>query len=448
MIRLDAYYEGEQPLSFMHPEVQAIIGDRVRQVCINWPRLVVGSVEERLDVEGFRYADNADSDKDLWDVWQSNGLDELSQQAHVDSLVFGSSYAMVSTNPEAGEPPLVTVESPLQMVVDRDPKTRKIRAALKQWIDIMPQVNMRVIKVALYLPDGTYWYRLDQGSYILEDSDEHGLGVVPVVALVNRGRLLRPDGASELTDVLPLADAANKIATDMMVSAEFHAMPRRWSLGMEEAIDTNGQPVTPYKQIAGHIWENATSTIEGAAFGQFPEAQLTNFHATLEALAKLVASLTGLPPHYLGMATDNPASADAIRSSEARLVKTAERKQRAWGESWESVMRLVLRFANGSFDEAAESLETIWRDASTPTIAQSADAALKLHTAGITTLHQTREDLGYSAVQIERMEADDAAAVVSGVLPGLFGPPVPTPTPKPPAEPMPMTMPAVPGAAG
>src|SRR5690606_16792788 len=128
----------------------------------------------------------------------------------------------------------------------------------------------------------------------------------------------------------------------------------------------------------------------------FQAASLSNFHESINQLARLVASVAGLPPHYLGYSTDNPASADAIRSSEARLVKRAERKQRAFGGSWEQVMRLVRRFQSGDWDPRLLRLETVWRDASTPTVAQAADAVAKKHAEGIITTRQAREDLGYT----------------------------------------------------
>jgi hypothetical protein len=52
--RLLEYYEGRQRLSYMHPELQATLDERVRQVVINWPRLVVDALEERIDLQGFR----------------------------------------------------------------------------------------------------------------------------------------------------------------------------------------------------------------------------------------------------------------------------------------------------------------------------------------------------------------------------------------------------------
>src|SRR3954452_10574027 len=71
----DAYYEGEQPLSYMHPELVQQLEGQVRQVVINWPQMVVDALEERLDIEGFRRPDQAEGDTALWEIWQDNDMD-------------------------------------------------------------------------------------------------------------------------------------------------------------------------------------------------------------------------------------------------------------------------------------------------------------------------------------------------------------------------------------
>ena len=88
--------------------------------------------------------------------------------------------------------------------------------------------------------------------------------------------------------------------------------------------------------------------------------------------------MAGLPPHYFGWSDANPASADAIRSAETRLVKRAERRQRSFGEAWEEVMRLGYIVTRGQLPDGAVMLETVWRDPATPTVAQTADALTKL----------------------------------------------------------------------
>ena len=437
--RLNSYYEGRQPLSYMAPELQRELEEQVRQVVVNWPRLVVDSIEERLDVEGFRFPGEAEADAELWRIWQANDLDEQSQQGHLDALVMRRAYVVVGSNDGDEATPIVTVESALDVYAEHDPRTRRVAAAVKRWME--GDGASRVEHATLYLPDATVWFVKDNGNWV-EDAafprDDHAMGVVPVEVLANRPRLKCADGSSELADVIPLSDAACKIATDMMVSAEYHATPRRvaFGFGEEDFVDEQGRKLSAFSRIIGRMWATEKTTQEGADVKQFPEANLANFHSTLEQLAKLVASLSGLPPHFLGQSTANPASADAIRSSEARLVKRAERKQRSWGGAWERVMRLVIRVRDGEWNDDARALETIWRDASTPTVAQSADAAVKKFQTKIVPLRQTREDLGYTQAQITRMEEQDeeaAKAVMQRVAGGdvlpLFGPkPDSTPT--------------------
>ncbi|MFF9279521.1 phage portal protein [Streptomyces griseosporeus] len=443
--RLDSYYEGKQPLSYMAPELEHELRDTVRQVVINWPRLVVDAIEERLDVEGFRMPGEAQADAELWRIWQANDLDTQSQQGHLDALVMKRAYVVVGSNETDPTTPIVTVESPLDMYAEHDPRTRKVAAAVKRWSE--GEGKDKVEHVTLYLPNVTIWWVKRDGAWVEDPDfprDEHEMGEVPVEVLANRPRLKKANGVSELADVIPLSDAACKIATDMMVSAEYHATPRRvaFGFGEEDFVDEQGNKVSAFSRIIGRMWATSQKTTEGADVKQFPEADLKNFHATISQLAQLVASLAGMPPHFLGYSTANPASADAIRSSEARLVKRAERKQRAWGGAWERVMRLVLRIRDGEWSDEARALETIWRDASTPTVAQAADAAVKKKQAGIVPLRQTREDLGYSQAQIARMEEEDERAaqnalrrLAAGDVTPLFGTKPDGPPPEPDDEP-------------
>jgi hypothetical protein len=358
----------------------------------------------------------------------------------LDALVMRRSYVIVGAREGDASTPLITVESALDVFAEHDPRTGAVAAAVKRWCE-EPEGESPVDYATLYLPNSTSWWVRGRSGVWEPDpeheKDEHKLGEVPVVVLANRPRLKCPGGVSEFKSVIPISDACCKIATDMMVSAEYHATPRRvaFGFGEEDFVDEQGRRVSAFSRIIGRMWATSRNRKEdGADVVQFPEASLSNFHDTINQLARLVASLAGLPPHFLGYATENPASADAIRSSESRLVKRAERKQREWGEAWEQVMRLALRFRKGNWDPRALSLETIWRDASTPTIAQKADAAVKLFTAKIVPLRQTREDMGYTQAQIVRMEeADEEVAedamkrILAGDLAALEAGPKPSP---------------------
>lgn len=421
LTKYDNYLEGEQPLKYMSEAMREEIGDTVAELVLNWARLVAEANESRLDVEGFRYADSDVEDATLWAGWQYNDMDEQSQQGHLDSIALSRSYVLISANDEKDQPPRNTVESPFQVWARRDPKTRKVTSAIKKWKD-----EDDVPHALVFTPMETQEFVSKSGEWVAGDfQDKHNFGVVPVVPLVNRPRILRPDGRSEFVDIIPLADAANKMATDMMVSGEFHAMPRRWAFGLKQSdfVDRHGNPLSTWSKVKSRLWANENPNIK---VGQFDEADLTVFHNTIKLLAQLTSQLAALPPHYMNFVGDNPTSADAIRSSETQLVKRIERKHTFLGGAWEEVQRINLMYLRQSpiLEARDYQLETVWRDPSTPTVAQKADAAVKKYESGIVPLEQTRIDLGYSATQREQMrrmdeESSVASAIARFARPGL-----------------------------
>lgn len=241
---------------------------------------------------------------------------------------------------------------------------------------------------------------------------------------MNRGRLLEPNGRSELADVLPIVDAIAKLGTDLMTSAEFHAMPRRWATGVElqeePVLDEHGNDTgetrlsNPFSDQPGRTWiaEDAETR-----FGQFEEAALEGFVRAIELLTWQLASCTGLPPHTFGLTKGQFPSAEGIRAAEAPLVQIAERKQKALAGSWEEVMRLAVQVRDGAVPDPMQRMETVWASAETRTPAQAADAAVKLVTAGIVPAEATWESLGFTPQQQEAMrrmrrtEALDRVAV-------------------------------------
>jgi hypothetical protein len=108
--------------------------------------------------------------------------------------------------------------------------------------------------------------------------------------------------------------------TNGQLAAETLAVPQRGVLGASKGdfVGQDGKPLTVWESYFGAIW--ALQNKDAKTF-QFDAASLANFETIVNMYARLVAGLTGLPSHYLGFTTENPASADAIRSSEARLVK-------------------------------------------------------------------------------------------------------------------------------
>lgn len=393
----DQYYEGEQPLKYMAPAMAKEYGETIAQLVLNWPRVVADAHENRLDIEGFRYAGTESVIESIQAAWQGNNLDELSQQGHLEAIALGRSYICVGAGDSPDDLPVISIESPMQMTVRRDQRTRAVRSAWKTWVEDDDKGTRRG---ALYLPDSTHYLTFKDGGWVSDsDPDEHNMGRVSVVPLVNRPRILRPGGMSEFKDIIGIADAANKMATDMMVSGEHHAMPRRWLWGLTEKDFKNpdGSRKNVFSMMKSAIWssEKKPGDIEA---GQFNESDLRNFHETIKLLAAITLHLSGLPSDYMAFTSDNPSSADAIIASESRFIKRIERMQTYFSGSWEEAMRLVLFHINGVFDPQANFIETMWRNPATPTLSSKADAIIKLASGAnpIMPKEMAREELGWS----------------------------------------------------
>ncbi|MDR1513172.1 MAG: phage portal protein [Propionibacteriaceae bacterium] len=399
---LDRYWSGTQPAAWLSPDSREALGDRLKVLAVNFPRLAVESLAQRLQVTGFRL-DGPDSEPDaaLWRLWRRNGMADASAQAHVDALVYGRSFVVVWADRDGA--PLVTVESPSQVAVLRDPATRRVVAALKRWADD------RRGHAVLYEPDKITRYEsastvdgpasVPASSWRRAEAIRNPLGVVPVVPVVNRGRLLEVDGESEMADVLDLTDALAKLETDMLVTSEFFARPRRWATGLEVKEDDDGNPVRPFSPALDDVWQSESPETR---FGQFDPARLDGYSDAIATITQQIGALTGLPPHYLGLHGDQPASADAIRSAEASLVARCCQLQRCFGQAWADVARLVLAVRDGS-DPRASDVETVWANPETRTPAQAADAALKLRGIGVPLEVVMADTLGMTPAQIERV---------------------------------------------
>lgn len=412
---LDRYYDGEQHLE----QLGLAVPEDLRQftTIVAWPGSYIDSIVERCVVEGFQLPDQAEADKDLWAVWQANDLDTESPMARVDAKVFGRGYYCVGTGDDR-EIPLVTVESPLQLIHEWSNRARRVALAGRFYEDDSTGQTER--KVTLYAPNMTTWIRRARnGRWVIEDRDEHKLGEVPVVPLVNKARTHDRYGISQMIRIIKLTDAAARALTNAQVATEVMALPQRWAAGMtgSDFMDPKTKKqLTAWEAYFGAVWATGN---KDAKFGQFTAGDLKNFTEIVSHYAQLCAGTTGLPMRYFGQLSDNPPSADGIRADESRLVKTCEISNNGEAGSLERVMRLVKRF-QGDDPKPLTALETIFRNPATPTVAQLADATVKLRSERIISLRQARRDLGYSPAAIAQMEKDDSEAATDPVTQALI----------------------------
>lgn len=418
---LDAYFNGEQLVRDLGisipPQLKGL------HTVIGWPRTGVETLEERLDLEAFRWADGGDSGE-LEAIAEANDLYDEASLAHLDALIYGREYVTVGSSDDSAGPPIVSFESPLDVTLDWDARSRVALSALRESTHDPRGFGLRADErlVTLYLPDQTvYAVEAPGGGWEVVDRDEHRMGVVPVLRMANRQRTAGRVGKSEITpEVMSITDAACRRLMGMEVAAEFFGAPQRYILGASESAfqDAEGNTKSAWDTYIGRVL-----ALERDENGEFPEVGQFTAHdpsgqtKIIDLYARIMATQFGLPPHMLGYTSDNPASADAIRSGESRLIKRAERRIRRFSGTHRGYMRLALSMWRGEPTEARR-IECVWRNPATPTIAAQTDAAVKMVQAGLLPKDSevALEMAGLSEDQRQRVAAERRRAEGSRLL--------------------------------
>lgn len=391
---------------------------------VGLPRIYVNAIAERLIIEGFRVGDSQETDETLWAWFKANGLDTQAMVSFIDSLVYGRSYVTISAPGESDKEnpmmipdvPIIRVESPLALFAHKDPRTEDIEWAIR----VVKNEDGDTIAATLYFPDRTEIYEADEGELKVAETINHGLGVVPVVDVTHRNGLLDLYGTSIITpEIQSVTDAMSRMVMNLQVTSELMATPQRIIFGSSvDEINPDNASTGLELYTASYL---AIEDPQGKAV-QLPAAELRNYTEAISHLMKLAAAYTGLPPQYLSFTNENPASAEAIRSSETRLVRTCEAISASFGDSWEKAMRIALLVMGQQLTLDHFRMETVWRDPATPTYAAKADAAAKLYAngSGVIPIQQARIDMGYTPEQRKQMEQWDQQAPLAQMS-SLYG---------------------------
>jgi hypothetical protein len=410
----EAYYTGACPLP--NAIVQARVTKAYRMLMpmaeAPWGSLVVDSVTDRLEVSGIRSAkDQEKIDEKVWGVWQDNQMDAESKLAHSAALMSGRAFALIQ--PVLDESPEISLDGPDQMIVlYREGSRRKRLAALRRWMEEDGSVFATLIR-----PDGVFkfqkvlketdrargngrfkvgddWWE-PRGANIADYQADNPLGLVNVVELpVNRR--LKPGSfgyaRGEYEHCTALIDRINLLTFLGLVVAFWQGFPIRAVVGQRIAwdflVDDSGAPlmdtsVTPpeQKKLARPPFKSMTDEV--AQF-EDPATKLMQFDAAdrklLSVLDELdqLATITKTPRHYFPMSSGmSNLSADAIRASEGGLAAKVVAHKGSLGEGWEEVLRVSgLALPDPVYLSPRASL--VWQDHEARSMAERADAAIKL----------------------------------------------------------------------
>lgn len=406
--RRNLYLTGSQPLRFMADRIDPkVMGFRS-----NLARVAVTAVAERIHlVDVTADVNGRDVSERARQLVQDADLPMVIQSVIGEALGVGSAYLIVWVDGYGR--PVVTGESAEEVTVERDPVTRAVTGAVKRWYDIDANgvvVEEHVVKYSpvkiVHLSRGAA-----DGRLVYRSSVDNLLGAVPVVPLINIARIHDDVGTSVVDDLAPLLDALNKLIVDMMTTSDAVARPKRYATGVVLEDDEDGfiaddgftadepeppalEPVddgvkSPFKD-SDDLWISEQAE---AKFGQLAGADLSGYKTAVDLIMQQIMAVTALPAHMVGITTSNPSTAEALRASEVSLSSNAASRIRVFNRPVEWAVRLLVAIDQGVAPEQV-NVSIKWADPATRSIAQEADAAVKLHSQNIINDDEARATVG------------------------------------------------------
>lgn len=413
----DAYYRGMQIITNLRiaipPELEFL------RTIVGWPGIAVDPLVEKMSIDGFRFEGSTVSDPDLEEVWLLNGMDAEQSMAFTDAFSMGRTWFTAGSPVEKGDPPVVCVESPLNMSASWDSRSAKPKELLQSyWLDDRRHA-------ALYLPDQTIQLaQNDDYEWEIVDRDKHNLGLIPAVRMANRPRTNQRDGGSEITaHVMSITDAACRTLLGAEVAREFYSVPQKVILG---ATEEDFQNPDGTKKTAWQTYISSVLALEPHEDGsiptlhQFASGDPSTFTKLIEMYACQMAGILGANPQDLGLYTQgNPVSAAAQDVVDSRRDRKVRFKQRLFNRGPVEIMQIAGMLMNKGVMPAEYKRMTVdWMDPSDLNIAVMTDAMAKQSAMGSISASSdlTLKKLGWSAVERAQHAKDRAADPTTSTL--------------------------------
>lgn len=409
----EGYYTGNVEEFFSSAALRQALRKTKHRGQHNYCRVVVDAVLNRLAIANV-VASTETAQKKITAVWDDNDLALEANEVHRRALEYGDCYALVWPD-ETGEW-RVSYNSPRTTALVYDPENpRKKLYAVKMWkvavpteTTTKPQTRMNV-----YTADAIHKYVTDTDE-VTEGTNWRGMGTednpfgeIPVFHF----RTHRPYGKPEHFEAYGPQNDINKLLATQMFTVDYQGAPQRYALsqsGDNEVMDfedneTDRENMSALQASPGSVWY--MKGINGV--GQFEPANPDVFWKPIGSLKASIAALTDTPFHYLDKET-NAAGGEALRVSEAPLLKKVADRQVSFGATWRELFNFILKV-----EGIKARLEVKWDTVESFDSLDKWDVILKKINGGLSHAQALREG-GYEEEDIKKIlaeRAEEAAAV-------------------------------------
>lgn len=431
------YYDGEHLLP-LAPDSST---DEYKRLAVlgqaNMCASVVDSVVEGLVIDGINMRPGqTDGQSDLGlEVWldylQPNKIDAQLPVVFEEALKVGRAFMLVwPIGAVDARQVSVTAEDPAECIVWYRAGNRSERVAgLKVYRE-----NDGTEYCTLWLPDTVHFWRSKGRASVTTTPNprspvaalfwdpwdgpggdgpevDNPMRVVPLVEYRSRPKLDGTPQPELSRSVLIQQDRLNYRLFNSVVVGEYQSYPQRVALNIEIPTDDDGNPVNPLKAGPERVWtlNAAEDSTQAPQVTQLSAADLTQHIKVVEHEIKLMASISKTPLYSLAGDLVNVGADTVTALNEARIYKI-KRHQLEFGEATEEVARLTL-IASGN-DELADmalTAEVTWANPELLSLAQRADAALKLSSIGYP-FEAVAQVMGETKTRIAELRAMTASA--------------------------------------
>jgi len=365
--RIRDYWRGRQPLPVMVPTgVPKEVRRMAEMSRINVVGLPVDVVGQALYVDGYRQ-ERSEKNEPAWESWQANKMDARQIGLHRSALAYGAAYVTVLPGDTA---PVMRCRSPRSLTVAYGDDDVWPVYALERKKGLKGLVTWRLFdEEAVYTfgedpkakKPGADW----AGEWLR--TEQHGLGVCPVVRFRNTGDLDEEDEVvGEIAALIPLQDQMDFTTFDLLVAQHYQAFRQRYVMGWTTTSETEKA-----KASASRLW---TFDDPDVKIGEFGQSDLNGYLESRESTLQHLATISQVPPHYLLGKLVN-LSAEALAAAEAGQRRKISQRETSFGESWEMVFGLAAGAMGAAVTAGAQ---VRWRDTEARALASTVDALGKM----------------------------------------------------------------------
>ena len=413
----EKYYNGDIALDEVNLGLALPDGLGALEIGCEWGAKTVDVLASRSMFDGFVGKNGTDNNQ-INEIAEANNLKAQYAKVTKDELKFGCTFATLSKDPAAGGC-RIRFHSPLSAAARWDGAKGRIGYgfAIISNEEISPETYQPNI-VNLYT-DTDIWVLRRNSNLWTAERYPHRMGRLLMEPVVWNPTNAKPLGRSRLKGpIRKLMQGYVRTIANATIGLEFSTSPQKYILGVtDEQYDVliNDK----FKQYVGSILTSTVNpeTGEKPTFGQLAQGSIEPHVQMMRLLATQFSAATGLSVVDTGVINDaNPTSSDAILAQSQTLVLMAEQLNAGNAGSLYTIAQMALAVANDTsmeeLDEAQRDIIAHFKNPAMPSVAVTADAAIKIASArpefaGTDTF---LEMIGFDQADVRRIKAQEQRA--------------------------------------